>query len=136
MKITTVNQRTARFNLQRKPKNAGVYLEISLLNCLTTKKIPGLSQKFSKIAAKFQDFPRHSKTLFKFQDFPGLTRAGGNHVSYKLFEYLQGPSYIQFLVITKTICYGVQGLCQENNLGQIMFQLHFYQLQGSYRPNI
>ena len=32
---------------------AGVYLEISLLDCLTTKK----SQDFSKISAKFQDFP-------------------------------------------------------------------------------
>ena len=38
MKITAVSQ-------QRKPKKAGVHLEISLLDCLTTKKI----QDFSKI---------------------------------------------------------------------------------------
>ena len=39
MKITAVSQSTATFNIQRKPeKNAGAYLEISLLDCLTTKK--------------------------------------------------------------------------------------------------
>ena len=46
------------------PKNAGVYLEISFLDCLTTKKIPGLFQDFSKISAKF---------LESFQ-IPGLSR--------------------------------------------------------------
>ena len=46
------------------PKYAGVYLEISLLDCLTTKKF----QDFPKISEKFEDFPG----LFKFQDFPGL----------------------------------------------------------------
>ena len=38
-------------------KNVGVYLEISLLDCLTTKNF----QNFSKISAKFQDFPGLSK---------------------------------------------------------------------------
>ena len=34
-------------------KNAGVHLEISLLDCLTTKKL----KDFSKISAKSQGFP-------------------------------------------------------------------------------
>ena len=45
-------------------KNVGVYLEISLLDCLTTKNF----QNFSKISAKFQDFPG----LFKFKAILGL----------------------------------------------------------------
>ena len=53
-------------------KNVCVYLEFSLLDCLTTKKF----QNFSKISVKFQDLPR---TLLKFKDFPELTRTGGNH---------------------------------------------------------
>ena len=44
------------------PKNAGVYLEISFLDCLTTKKF----QDFSRTFPKFQ---QNSRT---FQDFPGL----------------------------------------------------------------
>ena len=49
-------------------KNAGVYLEISLLDCLTTinsRTSQGLFQNFSKI-------PGLSRTLFIFQDFTGL----------------------------------------------------------------
>ena len=52
-------QWTAWFNIQRKPDECYVYLEISLLDCLTTKKI----QDFSKISEKI----------------PGLSRTGGNH---------------------------------------------------------
>ena len=43
-------------------KNAGVYLEISLSDCLTTKEIQDFSRTFSK-------FQQNSRT---FQDFPGL----------------------------------------------------------------
>ena len=46
MKIKAVSQWTARFNIEKKPKNVGVYLEISLLDCLTTK-IPGFFQDYS-----------------------------------------------------------------------------------------
>ena len=43
-------------------KNAGVYLEISLSDCLTTKEIQDFYRTFSK-------FQQNSRT---FQDFPGL----------------------------------------------------------------
>ena len=46
-------------------KNAGVYLEISLLDCLTTKKF----QNFSKISAKFQDFPGLLSSSRTFQEW-------------------------------------------------------------------
>ena len=46
-------------------KNAGVYLEICLLDCLTTKKF----QDFSKISAKFQDFPGLLSSSRTFQDW-------------------------------------------------------------------
>ena len=62
MKIKAVSQRTVRFNIKGKLKNVGVYLEISLLDCLTTKK----SQDFSRTFPKFQ---QNSRIL---QDFPGL----------------------------------------------------------------
>ena len=53
------------------PKYAGVYLEISLLDCLTTKKcqdFPGLFQNFRKI-----------RGLFRTLQIPGLSRTAGNH---------------------------------------------------------
>ena len=52
------------------PKSADLYLEIVLLDCLITKKIPGFFQDFFKISAKFQDFP-------------GLSMTGGNHIICK-----------------------------------------------------
>ena len=64
MKITAICQWTARFNINRMSEYAGVYLEISLLDCLTTKK----SQDFSKISAKFQDFPGLFSNSRTFQD--------------------------------------------------------------------
>ena len=57
MKITAVSQWTARLTYKGSPKNAVVYLEISLLDCLTTKKIPELFYEFYKISAKVQVFP-------------------------------------------------------------------------------
>ena len=56
MKIKAVSQWTARFNIEKKPKNVGVYLEISLLDCLT-KKIPGFFQDYS------YSFPRLYNSL-------------------------------------------------------------------------
>ena len=63
-------------------KNAGVYLEISLLDCLTIKKFQEFSKTFPKFqqnSRTFQDFP---KLFFKFQNFPGLSRTGGSHENY------------------------------------------------------
>ena len=65
MKIKAVVSELLDSTYRASPKNVGAYLEISLLDCLTKKKIPGLFQNFSKI-------PELSRTLFKFQDFPGL----------------------------------------------------------------
>ena len=53
------------------PKNARVFLEISVLNRLTPKKF----QNFPKISEKFQNFPKIS---VKFQDFPGLVGTMNN----------------------------------------------------------
>ena len=65
MKIKAFSQWIARFNIQRNPKNVGVYLEISLLDCLTTKKF----QDFSKISTKFQGFPGLFSNFRTFQDW-------------------------------------------------------------------
>ena len=70
MKIIAVSE-LEDSTFRESPKNAGVYLEISLLDCLTTKK--------------FQDFSGLSRTLFKYYDFPGLSRTGGNHVKEIIF---------------------------------------------------
>ena len=63
MKITAVSQWTARFNIQA--WYAGVYLEISLLGCLTTKKF----QDFSITSAKFHAFPGLFSNSRTFQDW-------------------------------------------------------------------
>ena len=59
-------------------KNAGVYLEISLLDCLTIKKFQEFSktfQKFQQNSRTFQDFPKLFSNSRTFQDFPGLVGA-------------------------------------------------------------
>ena len=55
------------------PKTAGVYLEISYLDCLTTKKL----QVFSTIFPKFHQNPRIFQDSFKI---PELSGTSGNHV--------------------------------------------------------
>ena len=69
MKITAVSQLTATFNIQRKSEKCWCLLRISLLDCLTTKKIPGLFQDFSKISAKSQDFAGLFSNSRTFQDW-------------------------------------------------------------------
>ena len=54
-------------------KNAGVYLEISLSDCLTTKEIQDFSRTFSK-------FQQKSRTFLDSFQIPGLSRTGENHV--------------------------------------------------------
>ena len=71
MKITAVSQWTATFDIQRKPEKCWCLLRltISLLDCLTAKEIAGLFQDFSKISAKFQDFPGLFSNSRTFQDW-------------------------------------------------------------------
>ena len=69
MKIIAVSE-LEDSTFRESPKNAGVYLEISLLDCLTTKKFQDFSrtfQNFSKITGLsriFQDFPLSPKYFF------------------------------------------------------------------------
>ena len=58
MKIKAVSQRTARFNIQRKPEKCWCLLRNLSFGLSDHKKIPGHFQDFSKILAKFQDFPK------------------------------------------------------------------------------
>ena len=74
MKIKAVSQWTARFNIQRKPEKCCCLVRNLSFSLFDHKEIPGPFQDFSKISAKFQDFPGLSRALFKFQDFPGLVR--------------------------------------------------------------
>ena len=75
MKIRTVSQCTARFNIQSKPDKCWGLLRNPSFRLFDHKKIPGLFQNFSKI-------PGLSRTL----QIPGLSRTGENHV-HRLIYY-------------------------------------------------
>ena len=60
---------------RRSLKNTGVYLAISLLDCLTIKKFQDFSRTFPKFqqnSRTFQNFPKLFSNSRTFQDFPGL----------------------------------------------------------------
>ena len=82
MKIKAVSQWTARFNIQRKPEKCWCLLRDLSFGLFDHKKISGLFQNFSKISAKFHDFP-------------GLFRTGGNHeLKIKNFHVIVGKKKI------------------------------------------
>ena len=86
----TSNENQSSQSVNCQIQHAGIYLEISLLDCLTTKIFEDFSRTFPKFQqnSKFQDFlglfsnfrtfqdyfqiSGLSRTLFKFQDFLGL----------------------------------------------------------------
>ena len=105
MKITTVSE-LLHSTYRGSPTNAGVYLETSLLDFLTTEKFHDLSMtspKFQQNSRTFQDYPGIFSNASTFQGFPGLVGAmrysnltkNGNikpatsvktTISYKIFE--------------------------------------------------
>ena len=68
-------------------KNVGVYLEISLLDCLTTKNsrsFPKFQQNFSTFQGSFQ-IPRLSRTVENHESSPLTTKPATNTNSLLLY---------------------------------------------------
>ena len=67
IKITAVSQWTATFNIQRKPDKCWCLLRNLSFGLFDHKEIPGPFQDFSRISAKFQDFPGLVGTMNGYQ---------------------------------------------------------------------